>query len=523
LIPSGEYWHIVNTDTKDYVNAVYNADTKSLRFDLTGKFQRPITWGPGLNEIFANLGPDPAYHDTTDRVDGNYIAYANFHYDHFLVNDSEILLNGIADYELENDTYFKNFKLNFRAGAGIEINATYDSNLLTDTEGFDIKISSSEAKAKPHCEEIFHDYATDYPDGTDTEVVKYTTTESGTYAIVFTSSFTRTQSITFEDGEGNTVTPSHTYYNNIFYFEIPDTYHNNGETIVIVCDLDAGIEINFNRRKSSEFKENRVLRAITLISNIAIDSTDPVLGYDWATKTLTHNESSIGQTVRSSRYSDIGSVNIAGSIAFDYTTETDPGVNVQTTAKTTRYHLYPEYNRDYDPFSLTTYNRVSNSSIDASVAYDNGPIGGSQHQEDTTRAACDSFYFSTSGLSGNNDKAYVFQFYVTLKASKYDDSDDGYVTEAEMEDAISNAVSTLESNFQDGVDAIYDACVAKGSTPASQSLSDVVQGIMDIPQGGGSGDTVSYSSSAQETSLNVESVATTWTVTNMSFSSEVIV
>ena len=522
VIPSGEYWHIVNADKKDYINAVYNADSKSLRFDLTGKFQRPITWGPGLKEIFANLGPDPAYHDTTDRVDGNYIAYANFHYDHFLVNDSEILLNDIADYELENDTYFKNFKLNFRAGAGIEINATYDSNLLTDTEGFDIKISSSEAKAKPHCEEIFHDYATDYPDGTDTEVVKYTTTESGTYAIVFTSSFTRTQSITFEDGEGNTVTPSHIYYNNSFYFSIPDA-GTNGETIVIVCDLDAGVEINFNRRKSSDFKENRVLRAITLISNIAIDSTDPVLDQGSTRETLTRNESSNGWTIRSDRYSDIGSVNIAGSIAFDYTTESDPGVHVQTTAKTTHYHLYPEYNRDYDPFSLTTYNRVDSSSIDASVAYDNGPIGGSQHQEDTTRAACDSFYCSTSGLSGNNDKAYVFQFYVTLKASKYDDSDDGYVTEAEMEDAISDAVSTLESNFQDGVDAIYDACVAKGSTPASQSLSDVVQGIMDIPQGGGSGDTVSYSSSTQEAPLNVELVVTTWTVTNMSFSSEVIV
>ena len=41
-------------------------------------------------------------------------------------------------------------------------------------------------------------------------------------------------------------------------------------------------------------------------------------------------------------------------------------------------------------------------------------------------------------------------------------------------------IQTLQTNFQDGVDAIYDACVAKGSTPASQSLSDVVQGIMDI-------------------------------------------
>ena len=122
---------------------------------------------------------------------------------------------------------------------------------------------------------------------------------------------------------------------------------------------------------------------------------------------------------------------------------------------------------------------------------------------------------------GGNSKAYLYCYGLIISAGKYSEGDEGYVTEAEMEDAISDAVSTLESNFQDGVDAIYDACVAKGSTPASQSLSDVVQGIMDIPQGGGSGDTVSYSSSSQEAPLNVELVATTWTVTNMSFSSEV--
>jgi hypothetical protein len=45
------------------------------------------------------------------------------------------------------------------------------------------------------------------------------------------------------------------------------------------------------------------------------------------------------------------------------------------------------------------------------------------------------------------------------------------------------AIKELESNFQDGVDAVYDAVVAKGSTPASHSLSDVVAGIGNIPTG----------------------------------------
>lgn len=48
---------------------------------------------------------------------------------------------------------------------------------------------------------------------------------------------------------------------------------------------------------------------------------------------------------------------------------------------------------------------------------------------------------------------------------------------------INNAVQTLESNFQAGVDSIYDAVVAKGSTPTSKSLSDVVEAIGNI-QGG---------------------------------------
>ena len=41
----------------------------------------------------------------------------------------------------------------------------------------------------------------------------------------------------------------------------------------------------------------------------------------------------------------------------------------------------------------------------------------------------------------------------------------------------------MQINFQAGVEDIYDACVAKGSTPVSTSLADVVAGIMAIPTG----------------------------------------
>ena len=45
------------------------------------------------------------------------------------------------------------------------------------------------------------------------------------------------------------------------------------------------------------------------------------------------------------------------------------------------------------------------------------------------------------------------------------------------------AIKELEANFQDGVDAVYDAVVAKGSTPASHSLSDIIAAIAAIPTG----------------------------------------
>jgi hypothetical protein len=57
--------------------------------------------------------------------------------------------------------------------------------------------------------------------------------------------------------------------------------------------------------------------------------------------------------------------------------------------------------------------------------------------------------------------------------------DGRYYTKGESD----TIVSGLQSNFQAGVDDIYDAVVAKGSTPASKSLSDVVAGIGNISTG----------------------------------------
>ena len=68
-----------------------------------------------------------------------------------------------------------------------------------------------------------------------------------------------------------------------------------------------------------------------------------------------------------------------------------------------------------------------------------------------------------------------------------------YATDTEL----ATAVATLQASFQAGVDSVYNACVTKGSTPASHSLSDVVQGIIDIPSSGGGSNIISIYSYQQ--------------------------
>lgn len=52
------------------------------------------------------------------------------------------------------------------------------------------------------------------------------------------------------------------------------------------------------------------------------------------------------------------------------------------------------------------------------------------------------------------------------------------------QDDLANAITILQSNFQAGVNAVFDAVDAKGVTPASHSLSDVVTAIGQIQTGG---------------------------------------
>ena len=85
-------------------------------------------------------------------------------------------------------------------------------------------------------------------------------------------------------------------------------------------------------------------------------------------------------------------------------------------------------------------------------------------------------YAPSGGGTGDVADVYVNGSSV-LDANKIAQIDlTGYATDNEL----ASAVATLQANFQAGVDSIYNACVRKGSTPASHSLADVVDAIYAI-------------------------------------------
>lgn len=497
----------INTDTK---KAVYNSDNKSLRFDLNDWFQRKVTWGGGVYQYFDNLGPDPAYHDPDDKVDGNYIIRTTFPFGAFYVNDTQLDLTSSMLNNANND---ERFSLNFVNGGGIKVETSrhYDIN----GEGFDITLSTIKEANKPHLETVFSD-DTMFAEGVSSDTVSYYVQHDGVYLISIITSESDSSDILFENSSGSPISPT------MLITDSGTVLDTNVYAVTKLCQLSMGTIVKFTRQKSGSYLDgDTCLRTITELKNIDVSNASAI-EYKSVKNILqvTSSQTTVrgGDSIANTHSN--GAIGIFSTIAYDADNSSglpsnfyalDPSASVNRSGSLSDPYAVATY-KGKVVGSLGDYNYCRAQTI---VAYDNGPT---DSQLNSTITLSD---VATYSYYGGNSKAYLYCYGLIISAGKYSEGDEGYVTEAEMEDAINDAVSTLESNFQDGVDAIYDACVAKGSTPASQSLSDVVQGIMDIPQGGGSGDTVSYSSSTQEMPLNVELVATTWTVTNMSFSSEV--
>ena len=465
------YWTIRDRETRKTANAVYNSDNKTLRFDLYDKFQRNVTWGGGFVTYFDNLGSDPPTHD--DVVEGNYIVRSTFPFGSFYINDAQI---DLASSILDNADNTEKFSLNFINGGGIKVETS--RHYYLDGEGFDIKLSTIKDANKPHLESVFSD-DTMFAEGASSDVITYYIQHDGIYLISMISSEVSSLSITFEDSSGTTITPT---------IIVSDSGTVSGVNVAAntkLCQLEMGTVVKFNRWKTGSYLDgDTCLRTITEVKNIDLTNASAMeyKSVKVELQTTTSSSSATGNANITDTYPN-GAVGIFSAIAYD--------ADNAPSSPTNFYAMEPSATVSptgliKDPYavvksegkivgSLGDYNYCRARTV---VAYDSGPTSS---QVSSKMTLGDSARYLYTG----NSKAYAYFYGVIISAGKYSEDDEGYVTETEMADAIDDAVTQLEANFQDGVDAIYDACVAKGSTPASQSLSDVVQGIMDIPQGGG--------------------------------------
>lgn len=176
----------------------------------------------------------------------------------------------------------------------------------------------------------------------------------------------------------------------------------------------------------------------------------------------------------------------------------DDGSYIYDNATLTEYDKY-EVKRHYDP--LWEGDRGAHILADLGVIDKNIIINDNGQYPSLARKFGSTFY------NGNTEnEIFIVSLSFPVPISNYNAY--GLVTEEEFTEEITQ----LQTNFQAGVDDIYDACVAKGSTPASHSLSDVVDGIMAIPSGGGGSEQINpFPSGASTISLyNSNGVSVTY-------------
>ena len=413
-------------DEYDYHTLDPLTGTLDYFFSAEGYFERKLYWDECFDVKPVIYSPYPGsmyYRQTVTFKDGTYPLFG-------------LTVNGTRIYKSSpNDSAYPS--LNFVAGDGIKI----DSNGGTLTIGANDKFNPTyeiiynEKRYSPESEPYSSNYLY-----SDTQQIK----ESGTY-LIFASYIDYLQN--YRDLN---VTLSGLDYH-IYYNE--NRIVNEAKVVVIVANVVGGVSVNFAAVYSQdEMPEYHFMRCIIRLNNT--NFIDSSLLYSHALYTGDHME----YTQNYSGFRSVLSLEIlaGGSNGSMYHSE--------------MYSKYiptgsslEEYIEEYYEFSDSDSYRNG-----FKVQFENSP---EITETKTFGWYCD-FPYTIA-----DQKYYSFIFSFSLPV--YNEHT-GYITDSEL----SSAVNTLQTNFQAGVDDIYNACVAKGSTPASTALSDVVTAISLIPDGG---------------------------------------
>lgn len=515
------------------IPAEYDPLAKSLRLTTYPFFQQPFMLGYGLASVY-NKPVEPQPGDDWRDLETYYAT--TWPFNGFSLNGNSVVYE---PQKASNENRF--FELNIRGGTGISID-TKNTNDLT--------ISLDSSVDKPNISMEFTDVTP------NTDYSEYVIENTGIYWIVFATSNTGSKRflLTFYDANGNEYTP--TKYFEDTNNEIPGGRYEKESSFKItscICSLTQMTTVAFDCRNSDgssvEVIDKRTLRLIYSLRNIDVNNITLLTKTADSAFRSCYNQGPQGlfsQTEESeydTPYTDHGLLSLQVNIyLYNYLTYyNDPTARRYDVGNASTYEL-TSYTTDHNGNNKNTFTQspsyeARRMTAAAVAAYDIGP-----NDEEIDHVFMSHNQFVTSNIPDDGYHQFVFfylRYNLIFRAPLWEDTSGGGIvipnppgnptadlSKIKVNDTIYGVatptdIATLQSNFQDGVDAIYDACVAKGSTPASQSLSDVVQGIMDIPQSGGGGDTITYVSATSEYIINQDYEVSTYLLTGIDFISEV--
>lgn len=436
----------------------------NAHFDMAAYFQRALDW----DDCFKIY---PKRFDTEYRMavgmngNGNYpILGLEF-------------TGEIGDYitgKSSQTTGSENPKINFIGQNGIHTNVrgagsgghSYDWK----TPEIDVTLSYDDT-FKPFYNVVFSDSVMqDEEAGTNT--VTYIIEKTGTYAIIFLAQTLSDYSGTSIaiDGHNNSVYQNQ--YNTLSSLHIGSNYSYTCyyRCQIILGKFTAGTHVDFvwkhgdipaydpTQYPKIPFKDN-CIRSVVKFDNMDFSGAQSLLNYA--------KHQGYDQDLHSANYA-YNKAALTFEVCAEWGGYPISGDNIYSTASSSAIE---DFFDDFESF-------FSGSSIWSKrfqFAYENSPAITSQKT-----LHVDHYYHGGSGSGGTDNIHCSFLFAFTLPVINYK-IPEGYVTTGELNSAVAN----LQSNFQDGVDDIYDACISKGSTPASYSLADVVNGVLNIPQNPG--------------------------------------
>ena len=505
----------------------YNAGNHSLTFDLSEKYQRLINWGAGFYQYFENLGEDPEPY--SGIAVGSYMVSSSFPIDKFRINDHDLYY---TEYDIESARTDANKRIrsvNVIGTNGIDVVTTDDHDSVT------LRLMATKDQNKPSVSNVFMNDST-YLDnsvavGHLDEWVSYDVARNGLYlASILTTNCSNGPDILVYDTNNTDVTSSsvHILVEKSKRINHDSTNESGADSdwdddwylygSMAVCTLQSGYKLYFKRTARNINRKDACMRIVSLLEHIDVTniSVDRFL-IDDSVNTIYYNPSgpyhkTTTLEIPGFYYTDnIGKLVVQSIMTYgreDKINETTPKVDLDRSYTSSIAPYYDSmlsytdfYGGEYQDGTFIKYTKR------ASVEYVQGPIQNNQSNRIYTNASTEIDMDAVDDIDITN---YSSAFSVIFNVGNFDDRNIGYVTEEEFEDAvddINDEMTAMRTSFQDGVDDIYDACVSKGSTPASYALADVVQGILDIPTGGGGG--VILTSSAESVPMaNVTASAT---------------